>query len=235
MMSVRAARALPRPIALVTGGSRGIGRAIVAELADTHHVLVGGRDEAAVGAVVGELTSAAAFVADLSDEASTVRAAAAVDRLDVLVHCAGVMPPLGVSLREAWRAVLEVNVVAVAHLTDLLLPRLRAAEGLCVFINSGSGLNARGDTGGYSASKFALTSFADGLRDSERGRVRVASVHPGRVDTDMQRELQGRRGRDYRPEEHLTAEAVAAVVRGIVEAPPSAVIETVVIRPSGMS
>ena len=109
---------------------------------------------------------------------------------DRLIHCSGIIPPADVSLRDAWRRVLETNVVAVAHLTDLLLPTLRQSVGLVVVINSGSGLNAYGDTGGYSGSKFALTSFADGLREAERGRVRVSSVHPGRIDTDMQRELQ---------------------------------------------
>jgi len=131
--------------------------------------------------------------------------------------------------------VLEVNVVGVVHLTDLLLPALRASSGLVIFVNSGAGLRAMGDTSGYSASKFALTSFADGLRESERGHVRVASLHPGRVDTEMQRDLQARAGRTYRASDHLTADSVAAVVRAIVDAPPEAVLESVSIRPAGLS
>jgi len=196
-------------------------------------VIVGGRQFAAVQRVVAELPSASAFVADLADEAETAAAASAIGQLDVLVHCAGVMPPADASVRDAWRQVLEVNVVGVVHLTELLLPVLRSSSGLVVFVNSGSGLRAMGDTTGYSASKFALTSFADGLRESERGRVRVSSLHPGRVDTDMQRDLQARAGRSYRAGDHLTTSSVAAVVRAIVDAPPEGVLESVSIRPAG--
>jgi NAD(P)-dependent dehydrogenase (short-subunit alcohol dehydrogenase family) len=223
----------PLPVALVTGGTRGIGRAIVDVLASTHHVLVGGRDASAVRAIVAEFPSASPFIADLGDEEGTRVAASSVDRLDVLVHCAGIMPPADAPVREAWRRVLEVNLVGVVHLTELLLPALRASSGLLIFVNSGSGLRAMGDTSGYSASKFALTSFADGLRESERGRVRVSSLHPGRVDTDMQRDLQARAGKSYRSADHLTRASVAAVVRAIVDAPPEAVLESVSIRPAG--
>lgn len=222
-----------RPVALVTGATRGIGRELVAVLGRTYHVLVGGRDEAAVGRVVDTLPSAAGFVADLADGVETARAAAGLDRLDLLVHCAGILPPSDSELREAWRRVLEVNVVAVAHLTELALPHLREARGQVVFVNSGAGLSAGRDTSGYSASKFALTSYADAVREAERGRVRVTSVHPGRVDTDMQRDLQARFGRPYDAAEHLPVVAVVAAVMAAIDAPAGAVMDCVVIRPSG--
>ena len=60
--------AADRPVALVTGASRGIGRAIAVELGRTHHILVGGRDAAAVDAVVARLPSAEPFVADLAGD-----------------------------------------------------------------------------------------------------------------------------------------------------------------------
>ncbi len=222
-----------RPVALITGATRGIGRATAEALGASHHILVGGRSSGAVHAVVRSLPSAGPFVADLGDEASLIAATQELDELDVLVHCAGVIPPREGTLRERWRAVFEINMFAVAQMTELLLPALRARRGLIVFVNSGAGLRAMGDVGGYSASKFALTSYAEGLREVERGRVRVGSIHPGRVDTDMQRDLQARQGRDYRPEDHLTVAAVAAAVRAMVEAPADAVVETLVLRPAG--
>lgn len=219
-----------RPVALVTGGTRGIGHALTRQLIGTHDVVITGRTSSVhdVAASLG----AHGVELDLADEAATVAAASRLTRLDLLVHNAGIVPPEGVSLRDAWRAVFEVNVVGVVALTEALIDRLRASGGLVIFINSGSGLKAMGDTSGYSASKFALTSYADGLRERERGRVRVSSVHPGRVDTDMQRILQHRLGRPYEPGDHLSADSVAAAIMSVVQAPASATIENLAIRPA---
>ena len=222
-----------RPVALVTGGTRGIGRAICDELARTHHVLVGGRDEADVRAAVEKLASASPFVADVLDEDAVQRACADIDRLDVLVHSAGIARRGRVEqlTREDWMAQLEVNVVAVADLTRRLLPALRSAGGTVVALNSGSGHSSHPGNGSYSASKFALRALTDALREEERGRVRVVSIHPGRVDTDMQVELQRAQGRDYDAGEHLRPESVAATVRLAVDASPEAMIEELTIRP----
>ena len=218
---------------MITGATRGIGRALVDVLANDYHLLIGGRSDSAVAEVVAGVPAASGFVVDLADEAAVEIAAAGIRRLDVLIHCAGVIPPAEGAVRDRWREVLEINVVAVVHLTELLLPALRAAAGQVVMINSGSGLNAYADVSGYAASKFALTGYADGLRESERGAVRVSSVHPGRVDTDMQRDLQARAGRQYQADEHMTARAVARAVRGVIDAPSDANVESLVIRPSG--
>lgn len=220
-----------RPVALITGATRGLGLAVAQALAPTHHLIIGGRSAAAVSALVAALPSASPFVADLTDSAAVSDAASSIVRLDVLVNNAGIVPPEGTSLSDSWRAVLEVNVTAVVALTEALMPALRSASGLVVFINSGAGLNPWG-TDGYSASKYALTSYADALRVRERGSVRVSSVHPGRVDTDMQRELQGRSGRAYHPGDHLSAQSVGALVRFIVDCPADAVVESVSIRPA---
>lgn len=220
-----------QPVALITGGTRGIGRAIAEQLAPTHRLLIGGRSHESAASVAATFPDAHPWVCDLADADATATAAATVARLDVLIHSAGVFPSEPLALREAWRRVMEVNVIAVAHLTELLLPRLRDSNGMVVMINSGSGLNARADVSGYAASKFALTGYTDGLRESERGAVRVVSIHPGRVDTDMQRQLQATLGRPYDANEHLPADAVAAAVRLAVESPPSAVVETLTIRP----
>lgn len=136
-------------------------------------------------ALVDELPSAAPFVCDLTDEASVAAAAGAIDRLDVLVHSAGLSShgTLAETPAEDWRRLYEMNVVAVATLTRLLLPRLREAHGQVVTINSGSGFTSKPGNGVYSASKFALRALTDALREEERGTVRVSSIHPGRVDT----------------------------------------------------
>ncbi len=221
---------------LVTGGSRGIGRAIARDLGRDHHILVGGTRLETVQPVVDELPSAEPFVCDLADERATAEAAYRVSRLDVLVNSAGVGSEgpgeIGEAGRAEWRRVLELDVIAVADLTRLLLPLLRASHGDVVMINSGSGFNRPGPGGGiYAAAKYALRALTHALREEERGTVRVTSIHPGRVDTDMQVALQAHAGRPYEPSEHLRPESVAAAVRSVLEASDEAMIEELSIRP----
>lgn len=221
----------PRPLALVTGATRGIGRAIALELGRTHRVLVGGRDAAAAAAVADALPSASPWVADLAagEEGELP------EELDVLVHSAGVEAGGRVADtdRATWEHVLGVNVVAVAELTRRALPALRAARGLVVAINSGSGFTAGPGGGVYAASKFALRAFTDALREEERAAgVRVSSVHPGRVDTDMQHALVAKLGEEYDATYYLAPEDVAAAVRTVVDLPERGTVESLAVRPS---
>jgi NADP-dependent 3-hydroxy acid dehydrogenase YdfG len=215
----------------VTGATRGIGRAIADDLGRTHHVLVGGRDAAAVAAVVAALPSAAPFVGDLT--AGAVPSLPA--RLDVLVHSAGVEEggPIADTALGVWQRVFATNVFAVAELTRLALPALRAARGLVVVVNSGSGFTSGPGGAVYSGSKFAARAFTDALREEERPNgVRVSSVHPGRTDTDMQRALVAREGDEYDTTYTMPAESVAATVRVVVDLPPSATVEMLSVRPT---
>lgn len=220
---------------LVTGASRGIGRAIALELGRDHHILVGGTRPETVEKVVAGLPSAEPFVCDLADERSTSAAVSRLTRLDALVNCAAVGSSdstIAETGRDEWRRVLEVDVVAVADLTRLLLPLLRASGGDVVMINSGSGINPpRAGGAVYAAAKYALRALTHALREEQRGRVRVTSIYPGRVDTDMQVALQARAGRPYDPSEHLRPESVAATVRAALEAPDEAMIEELSVRP----
>jgi len=221
-----------RPVALVTGATRGIGRAIATDLGRTHHVVVHGRSPEAVTALVADLPSASPWVAELTDDEV---AAPSLDRLDVLVHSAGVIGGRDVADTPAaeWRRVLDVNVVAVAEVTRQLLPALRAARGTVVTINSGAGFTAGAGGGVYAASKFAARALADALREEERPHgVRVSSVHPGRVDTDMQHELVEAQGGEYRAELYLEPASVAAAVRLVVDLPHGATVESLSVRPT---
>ncbi|MCI0157996.1 SDR family oxidoreductase [Leifsonia shinshuensis] len=227
---VAATESPSRPVVLVTGASRGIGRAIAEELGRTHHVVVGGRDADAVAAVVAALPSAEPFVGDLTGETLPPLP----DRLDVIVLSAGVEDGGTIADTDdaTWRRVFEVNVFSIAALLRRALPALRSAQGLVVAINSGSGLASGAGGGVYSGSKFALRALTDALREEERPNgVRVTSIHPGRVDTDMQRALVAREGHAYDPAYAITPEMVAATVRVAVDLPPTGAIESLTVRP----
>src|SRR5689334_14132827 len=79
-----------RPLALITGASRGIGKAVAEALADTHDLLLGGRDEETLSSLAAGLPSASTWVAELTDPTAVAAATAGLDRLDVLVHSAGI-------------------------------------------------------------------------------------------------------------------------------------------------
>lgn len=214
------------PVALVTGGSRGIGAAIVTDLSRTHRVI-----------------SWSSRDADLADPAAIGSAVAALrdpltggplNRLDVLVHSAGVSWHDNVEKTtwETWQRMFAVNVFGVAELTRLLLPALRAAHGTVVAINSGSGHRSAPGMSQYAGTKFALRAFTDALREEERGTVRVTSVHPGRVDTEMQIALQKDLGNtDYDGARYVRPESVAAAVRLAVDATEEAIVEEISVRP----
>lgn len=222
-----------QPVALVTGASKGIGTAVARALSETHEVLLGGRDTAALDALARELPAASAWPVDLTDGDALSAAVASIRRLDVLVHSAGVAKLGRVEDAAAsdWRTNFELNVIAVAELTRLLLPALRSAGGHVVLINSGAGRNARPGWGPYAASKFGLRAFADVLR-AEEPELRVTSIYPGRTDTPMQREIVADEGREYDPAEFLRPESVAAAVLAAVNAGPDAHLTELVIRPS---
>lgn len=232
-----------RPVAVVTGGTRGIGLGLVRSLASTHHVVVGGRSETAVAEVAGQLPSGSAFVADLADwrpagslDAALTELAERVPRVDVLVHSAGVLHRGTVAElpTDAWVESLTVNVAAVAAVTRALLPALRAARGLVLMVNSGSGFTAGPTSGAYAASKFALRALADALREEERAAgVRVTSLHPGRTDTDMQREMVDYEGGGYDRDAYLTVHAVVRAARAAIDASPEASLDVVSVRPRG--
>jgi NADP-dependent 3-hydroxy acid dehydrogenase YdfG len=221
------------PTALITGASRGIGAAIATALAPTHTLLLAGRPSPALQATAERL-GATTLPLDVTDTDAITSATAAIGALDVLVHNAGIFfpGPVADSTVEDWRATFDVNVVGAVAVTLKLLPALRRAGGQVVFINSGTGRKASATMASYSASKFALRAFADSLRESEP-ELRVTTVFPGRVDTDMQQALVSFEGGDYDPAKFLRADTVAQVVAQVVATPPDGHVHEVVIRPRG--
>ncbi|HEV3357833.1 MAG TPA: SDR family oxidoreductase [Pseudonocardiaceae bacterium] len=223
-----------RPLALVTGASRGIGAAIARAIAPTHRVLLGGRDRRALDEFAATLPDAHPFPVDLTEPESLRKATEGIERLDVLVHSAGVatIAPLDRTPVQVWRETLDLNVIAVAELTRVLIPALRAARGQVMLINSGAGMRVNANWGSYGASKFALRGYAEALRAEEVTHgVRVTSIYPGRTATDMQREVRAAEQGDYDPEDYLRPETVAEAVLFALRTPPDGHLTDLTLRP----
>lgn len=237
-MTTPPATSSERPVALITGGTRGIGLAIAHDLATTHTVYIGGTSEESVKKAQETVPDAQPFVADLTDPSSVGKALEAFPEpaLDVLVLSAGISVDGAIAdvPREDWVRVLDLNVIAQVCLIRQLLPKLRATHGDIVAINSGSGHRSRPGSAPYCASKFALRAITDALREEERGVIRVTSVHPGRVDTDMQREIQAEKRmapEDYDGAIYVQPESIAAAVRTAIDATPECTVEEIRVRP----
>jgi NAD(P)-dependent dehydrogenase (short-subunit alcohol dehydrogenase family) len=184
-----------RRVALVTGGARGIGRAVAARLArDGWAVVVADREEArpdhpttrAVRADVAEEGEVAALVEGVR---------AREGRLDALVSNAGLMvrkPLRNLALAE-WNAVLATNLTATFLLVRAAEGLLRAARGSVVTIASTRARQSEPDTESYSASKGGLVALTHALAVSLGPEVRVNCVSPGWIET---------KGEALRPGDH---------------------------------
>ena len=180
--------------ALVTGASRGLGRALAAALADRGwRLVVDGRDAARLSAAVGTLGRpelVTAVPGDVADPRHRAALAAAVGpRLDLLVNNASELGPSPLpTLADLdpgdLQRILTVNAVAPLALVQAVLPALRAAHGSVVDISSDAAVEAYAGWGGYGASKAALDQLTAVLA-VEEPELRVFAVDPGDMATDM--------------------------------------------------
>ncbi len=200
-----------RGAVLVTGASRGIGRATVHALADAGLTVYGtvrcGSDaEDLARTTAGMVTP---LLCDVTDAASVASAAATVAEregkrgLGGLINNAGIARagPLEMLPVEAWREQFDVNVLGVVRMTRALLPLLRQGRGRIVNVSSASALVPIPFLGPYVTSKTALDRLSEILRLELRPwGIAVVSVQPGLVDT-------GVAGRSLEVSQELLAEA----------------------------
>ncbi|HEY7386060.1 MAG TPA: SDR family NAD(P)-dependent oxidoreductase [Beijerinckiaceae bacterium] len=188
-------------IAVVTGASRGIGRAVALELAKAGaHVIALARTQGALeeldDTIRGLGGSATLVPADLRDFDAIDRLGAAIHqrwgKLDIVVGNAGILgevTPLTHLDQPVWDAVMAVNVTANWRLIRSLDPLLRASDaGRAIFVTSGAAHNARAYWGAYSVSKAALEVLARTYAaETASTAVRVMLVNPGPLRTGMRR------------------------------------------------
>ncbi len=235
--------ALTNQIAVVTGASSGIGKAIALALAAQGAILclVGRRRETLEAVANGARATAPrvlSYQTDLTRDEDIQDLAAALQRdvgfVDVLIHSAGVFSQgrIESDVLENLDRQYRTNVRAPYALTQALLPFLKSRRGQIVFINSTRGLSAGANAGQYAASKHALKAIADSLREEiNADGVRVLSVFLGRTASPMQEAIHNMEGKAYHPERLLQPEDVASVVINALSLPRTAEVTDISIRP----
>jgi NAD(P)-dependent dehydrogenase (short-subunit alcohol dehydrogenase family) len=183
------------PTALVTGASRGLGRALATELNDRGwRVVADGRDADGLAATVAALpnpdlvTPVPGDVADPDHRRALARAVG--DRLDLLVNNASdlgpsPLPRLAELAPDRFQQLLAVNTVAPLALFQAVRPALEAARGRVLDVSSDAAVEAYEGWGGYGASKAALDQLTAVLA-AEHPQLRIYAVDPGDMATDMQ-------------------------------------------------
>lgn len=222
-----------KPIAVVTGASRGIGRAVAKRLAATHSVVALARDTEKLGTLVREISDAGGHAdarpIDLRSPDEIQRVLDGV-QADVLVNNAGVITkkPLLRLTPDEWQEMIDVNVSALFHVTRQLLPgMIERRHGHIINIASIAGRSAFPSGTGYVATKHAVLGFSESLMLEVRDAgVKVSVVMPGSVATDMNVSDSTDQSWMLRPDD------VAEVVAGILRMPAHALTYQVEVRAS---
>jgi NADP-dependent 3-hydroxy acid dehydrogenase YdfG len=228
--------AFTNQVAVITGASSGIGRAIALALgAQGATLCLLGRNVKTLQLAAPRVTT---FTIDLGDEPQIREVAARLRKdfggVDILIHSAGVFVQDRVdpSALADFDLQQRINLRAPSLLTQELRPALQARHGQIVFINSSVARRSPAGVCQYTATKTALKAFADKLRDEVNpAGIRVLSVFPGRTATPMQAEIHRLEGKEYRPERLLQPDDIASVVINALGLPRTAEVTEIDIRP----
>ena len=224
-----------KKVALVTGASRGIGKACAIELAKAGYnvaVSYAGNEEAA-NKTVSELTDlgvkAKAYKFDVADKEACAKAVEEVladfGKLDVLVNNAGITRD-GLFMRmsaENWEAVINTNLSSAFYMTSPAIKTMIKQRSGCI-INMSSIVGVMGNAGqaNYSAAKAGLIGFTKSLAKELGSRnIRVNAVAPGFIQTDMTKDLDTEKIAEHIPLKRLgQPEDIAKAVRFLAEDAP---------------
>jgi 3-oxoacyl-[acyl-carrier protein] reductase len=218
-----------RPVAFITGASRGIGRSTALRLAGEHDIIALARSASDLESLRLDVekkgASYRAIVVDLADHDAVDRALAGV-QCDILVNNAGVGPIKDfLELTPAeWHRIVDVNFNALFHVTRAVLPgMIERRRGHVIIVGSTAGRSAFTGGTAYAASKHAVAGFAECLMLEVRHHgVKVSTINPGSVATAFSR----------RPDESwmLSPDEVAESIAHIISTPPDVLVHSVEIR-----
>ncbi|MCS4163398.1 3-ketoacyl-ACP reductase [Sphingobacterium paramultivorum] len=222
--------------ALITGGARGLGKAIAFALAkEGVHIAITGRNEAALKDTAAELaglgTEVTYAVFDVSNYSAVQQE---IERLkntfgsfDILINNAGVASFSAVLDMDVadWTSIIHTNLLGTYFVTKAILPQLiEKNQGDIIMVSSTAGLNGAATTSAYSASKFGVIGFADSLmREVRKNNIRVCTLMPSTIASDMSKEL-GLTDGD--PEKVLQPEDFAELVVANLKLPRRAMLKS---------
>lgn len=220
-----------RPVCLVTGASRGIGRAIAMRMALTHDIVAVARSEEALDALAAEIGETGGrchtVVLDIADPVA-VAAALGDLRVDVLVNNAGVatMKPFMELTPAEWHGMVDINLNALYHVTRAVLPgMIERGRGHVLITGSTAGRNTFVGGTAYVATKHAVMGFAECLMLEVRDAgVKVSVIMPGSVATDLFPE-------GTNTSWMIEPEDVAESVAYVVDTPPWVLVHRLEVRP----
>jgi NAD(P)-dependent dehydrogenase (short-subunit alcohol dehydrogenase family) len=230
-------KTIQNKVAIVTGGSRGIGRAIAERLArEGARVAICGRrqksvDEAVAGlSAAGEAFGMAADVSKLDDVREFIsRVERRFGAVHILINNAGAGAFRSVADLEPaeWERMIGLNLSGVYYCCHEILPIFRKNPGGDVInISSLAGKNAFAGGAGYNASKFGLTGFSEAMMlDHRQEGVRVSYIMPGSVDTEFGGSAAG-------GEWKIAPEDIAEIVVTLLRMPRRTTVSRVEVRPS---
>lgn len=227
-------------VAVVTGGSAGIGAAAARALAkDGWHVVVAARRLDKCEEIAKEIGGVAAEL-DVTDQVSVDKLAVQLERVDLVVNNAGGAKELDF-LRDAsdadWEWMFDTNVMGTMRVTRALYPQLKASQGLVINIGSVAGTDAYKGGSGYNAAKYGLRGITRAFRREEAEQnIRVTEIDPGRVKTEFS--LNRFKGDEekaaavYEGKLNLSAEDIAEAIRWVASLPPHVNIDSLNIMPT---
>lgn len=220
---------MPRPVAVVTGASRGIGRATALRLSSDYDIVAVARSRPELEALANEIAQQGGncrpHVINLTDPAAVTAGLRDVDA-HVLVNNAGIgyLKPFLELTREEWTEMVDLNFNALFDVTRALLPRMvERKSGHVVVIGSIAGRSAFVGGSCYAATKHAVMAFTECLMlEVREAGVKVSVVSPGSVATDFSPRANASWA--------LAAEDVADAVAQVLDTPPTVLIHRLEVR-----
>jgi short-subunit dehydrogenase len=224
---------------LITGASRGIGRAIAEKLAAPQTtLLLHGRDRDALAATCRSAEAKNArtisLLYDLSEIGQVEKLIAAVgpEPLDALINNAGIaiVKPMDAISLEEWNKTFAINVTAPFLLTQRLSAKMKSG-GSVVNILSIAAKSGFANWSGYCMSKFALEGFSQSIREELRPRgIRVLNIYPAATDTEIWNPIEG----DWPREKMMSADEIGEAVAYALARPADVAVENITLtRASG--